>query len=243
MSVRLFAQQCPQNTWPQCRQWCLRTTTEKSVLQHLHQNTALSLTQRGPFSLCFGCWNFFSGLPDVCEGRVSRRGAGEEAARAHEPAPHGGHRAARCRCTAIHLRHPPARPHPQPPPPGPRRRRGRGRSGRGCTTCAAAGSGGGAPTTRSYCARPRRAHTCGTARGGPCREAWHSPWSSSVGREVVGVRLVIIVRFFFPRRRGRKGGGGRGHGRDGSDAARAARRVVVPETGAVTGVRSDAPAA
>jgi hypothetical protein len=32
------------------------------VLQALHQNTALSLTQRGPLSLCFGCWNFFNGL-------------------------------------------------------------------------------------------------------------------------------------------------------------------------------------
>jgi len=52
----------PQKTWPQCLQWCLRTTTEKSVLQHLHQKTALSLTHRGPFSLCLGCWNFFSGL-------------------------------------------------------------------------------------------------------------------------------------------------------------------------------------
>ena len=83
MSVRLFEQQWPQKTCPQCLyeglvslkhartiltelthlQWCFRTTTEKSVLQLLHQKTALSLTQRGPFSLCFGCWNFFSGLP------------------------------------------------------------------------------------------------------------------------------------------------------------------------------------
>ena len=39
----------------------LRTTTEKSVLQCLHQNTALSLTHLGPLSLCLGCWKRFSG--------------------------------------------------------------------------------------------------------------------------------------------------------------------------------------
>ena len=66
------AREHPQKTWPQCLQWCLRTTTEKSVLHSLHQNTALSLTQRGPFSLCFGCWNFFRGLPQSPHARQGR---------------------------------------------------------------------------------------------------------------------------------------------------------------------------
>ena len=72
------AREHPQKTWPQCLQWCLRTTTEKSVLHSLHQNTALSLTQRGPFSLCFGCWNFLRGLPwkwqHASQGRGRREG-------------------------------------------------------------------------------------------------------------------------------------------------------------------------
>jgi len=76
----------PQKTWPQCLQWCLRTTTEKSVLQHLHQNTALSLTQRGPFSLCFGCWNFFSGL--LCRKQNVHSFSGEKQTQAEHQSGH-----------------------------------------------------------------------------------------------------------------------------------------------------------
>ena len=79
--ARRLPQQCAQNTWPQCLackcynnelhagmqkqclQWCLRTRNEKSVLQPLHQNTALSCTQRGPRS-------FFTAVPRLALNRT-----------------------------------------------------------------------------------------------------------------------------------------------------------------------------